>query len=48
LGAQGVGFRAVQLYGNFGRAAFDPANSPLMIWVLEKAANQTLHLIGGA
>jgi SAM-dependent methyltransferase len=46
--ASGVGFRAVQLYGDYGRAAFDPANSPVMIWVLEKAANQTLHLTGGA
>jgi hypothetical protein len=34
--AQSVGFRAVQLYGNYDRAPFNPAQSPVMIWVLEK------------
>lgn len=34
--AQSQGFRIAQLYGNYGRAPFDPAQSPVMIWVLEK------------
>ena len=34
--AQGAGFRIAHLYGNYDRAAFDPARSPFMIWVLEK------------
>lgn len=34
--AQDAGFRIVQLYGSYGRAPFDPAQSPVMIWVLEK------------
>jgi SAM-dependent methyltransferase len=34
--AQDVGFRIAQLYGNYGRAPFDPAQSPVMIWGLEK------------
>jgi hypothetical protein len=34
--AQSAGFRAAQLYGNYDRDPFDPAQSPVMIWVLEK------------
>ncbi|MCG3156934.1 MAG: hypothetical protein DKINENOH_03559 [bacterium] len=34
--AQSAGFRIVQLYGSYDRAQFDPAQSPVMIWVLEK------------
>jgi SAM-dependent methyltransferase len=34
--AQGAGFRVVHLYGNYDRAPFDPAQSPVMIWGLEK------------
>jgi SAM-dependent methyltransferase len=34
--AQDAGFRIVQLYGSYDRAPFDPAQSPVMIWRLEK------------
>lgn len=34
--AQGAGFRIVQLYGSYDRALFDPVQSPVMIWKLEK------------
>jgi hypothetical protein len=34
--AEGAGFRVAQLYGNYDRAPFDPAQSPVMIRVLEK------------
>lgn len=34
--AQDAGFHIVQLYGSYDRAPFDPAQSPVMIWVLEK------------
>ncbi len=34
--AHSQGFRIAQLYGNYGRAPFDPAQSPVMIWILEK------------
>lgn len=34
--AQSAGFRIAQLYGSYDRAPFDPALSPVMIWVLEK------------
>lgn len=34
--AQDAGFRVAQLYGAYDRARFDPAQSPVMIWVLEK------------
>jgi SAM-dependent methyltransferase len=34
--AQSVGFRVAQLYGNYDRTPFDPAQSPVMIWGLEK------------
>jgi hypothetical protein len=37
--AQSVGFRVTQLYGNYERAPFDPLQSPVMIWVLEKYAD---------
>lgn len=33
-----AGFRVEQLYGNYERAEFDPENSPVMIWMLEKSA----------
>jgi SAM-dependent methyltransferase len=33
-----AGFRVEQLYGNYERAEFDPENSPVMIWMLEKTA----------
>jgi SAM-dependent methyltransferase len=34
--AQNAGFRIARLYGNYDRAPFDPARSPVMIWLLEK------------
>jgi hypothetical protein len=34
--AQNAGFRVAQLCGNYDRAPFDPALSPVMIWVIEK------------
>ncbi len=34
--AQSVGFRVAQLYGSYDRAPFDPVQSPVMIWELEK------------
>lgn len=34
--AESAGFRVAALYGDYGRAAFDPERSPFMIWVLEK------------
>lgn len=33
---QSVGFRVSQLYGNYDRTLFDPVQSPVMIWRLEK------------
>ncbi len=33
---QSAGFRVAQLYGSYDRAPFDPAHSPVMIWILEK------------
>jgi len=35
--AQSAGFRVAQLYGNYDRAPLDPAQSPVMIWSLEKS-----------
>lgn len=34
--ARSAGFRIAQLYGSYDRAPFDPAQSPVMIWVLVK------------
>lgn len=34
--AQSAGFRIAALYGNYDGAPFDPAQSPVMAWVLEK------------
>jgi SAM-dependent methyltransferase len=34
--ARSVGFRVAQLYGTYDRAAFEPATSPFLIWLLEK------------
>ena len=34
--AQDASFRVVQLYGSYDRAPFDPAQSSVMIWGLEK------------
>ncbi|MGH7598975.1 MAG: hypothetical protein ACREOI_21685 [bacterium] len=34
--AHSAGFRVAQLYGNYDRAPFDTAQSPVMIWRLEK------------
>ena len=34
--ARDAGFRIVALYGDYDRSAFDPARSPVMIWVLRK------------
>jgi SAM-dependent methyltransferase len=34
--AQSAGFRVAQLCGNYDRASFDPVQSPVMIWRLEK------------
>ena len=42
--AQSVGFRVPQLYGNYDRAPFDPVQSPVMIWVLEKPDAQCLRV----
>jgi len=36
--AVGAGFRVSQLLGSYDRAPFDPAASPVMIWVLAKPA----------
>lgn len=32
--AGGAGFRVLDLYGDYGRAPFDPGTSPVQIWVL--------------
>lgn len=32
-----AGLRTLQLFGNYDRSPFDPAASPLMIWLLQKA-----------
>ncbi len=37
--AQEVGFRQVELYGNYDRSPFDERRSPFMIWVLEKGGH---------
>jgi len=42
-----AGFRVSQLYGSYERAPFDPATSPVMIWVLAKPTAQQ-PLAGGA
>jgi hypothetical protein len=34
--ATDAGFRLLQLYGNYDRTPFDPASSPVMIWLLGK------------
>ncbi|MGH7455934.1 MAG: class I SAM-dependent methyltransferase [bacterium] len=34
--AQSASFRVAQLYGSYDRAPFDPVQSPVMIWMLEK------------
>ncbi len=34
--AEQAGFRVLTLYGNYNRSEFDPVQSPVMIWVLEK------------
>ena len=31
-----AGLKVAALYGDYSRAAFDPASSPFMIWILEK------------
>ncbi len=36
--AVGAGFDVVDLFGDYKRRAFDPASSPVMIWMLEKQA----------
>jgi ubiquinone/menaquinone biosynthesis C-methylase UbiE len=36
--AREVGFRIANLYGNYDRSPFDPASSPVMIWMLERQA----------
>jgi SAM-dependent methyltransferase len=35
--AQSAGFHVAQLYGSYDRDPFDPAQSPVMIWRLEKS-----------
>ena len=35
--AREVGFRVLELYGSYDRSEFDAVQSPVMIWVLEKA-----------
>lgn len=34
--AKNISFRVVQLYGNYAQSSFQPAQSPVMIWTLEK------------
>lgn len=34
--AEDVGFRILELHGQYDRAPFDPAGSPVMIWTLQK------------
>ena len=34
--AQGVGFKVIDLYGDYERSPFNEAHSPVMIWILEK------------
>ncbi|MDD3518764.1 MAG: class I SAM-dependent methyltransferase [Chromatiales bacterium] len=34
--ANAVGFRVIDLFGDYRRTPFDPVESPVMIWVLEK------------
>jgi len=34
--ANAVGFRIIELYGNYDRSIFVEDSSPVMIWVLEK------------
>lgn len=41
--AQDAGFHILGLYGNFDRSPFDAGRSPVMIWVLMRAA---LHQAG--
>lgn len=36
--AERVGFKVLELYGNYDRSDFDSSKSPVMIWVLEKRA----------
>ena len=36
--ATGAGFRVVDLFGGYDRSPFDPATSPSMIWILDRAA----------
>lgn len=36
--AERVGFKVLEMYGNYDRSDFDPSLSPVMIWVLEKRA----------
>lgn len=38
--ARDVGFRVLELYGNYDRSPFDAVQSPVMIWVLEKGDAQ--------
>lgn len=42
--ARGVGFRVAQLYGHYDRTSFEPATSPFMIWVLDKARHSEKRL----
>lgn len=34
--ANAVGFRVISLFGDYRCTPFDPVESPVMIWVLEK------------
>lgn len=36
--ALSAGFRVADLYGSYDRAPFDPARSPVMVWMLEKGS----------
>ena len=36
--AAGAGFRVVDLFGGYDRSPFDPATSPSMIWILDRAS----------
>ncbi len=42
-----AGFRILQLYGDYQRAAFEPGTSPVMIWVLDKPAEPGVAGDGG-
>lgn len=42
-----AGFRVVELFGDYDRSPFEAADSPVMIWVLEKGDDERSGLAGG-